>query len=157
MNHERVKTLIDCYGADAERWPQEEMEAAIMLIDNSPELIAYQDDARALDKLINNQNIQDDIDTHALASRIMDSLPQQEQTRSVKAPYFAFASAATVALIFVSTWLLQPVTMEAPFVEINNIAQTEFEEWAWEETLDQTPLTLAENNEPADEWSFMEI
>lgn len=153
MNHDRIKTLIDCYGADTENWPRDEMEAAIQLLDASPELIAYQDNARALDNLLVNHEVADEIDTSVLANRILDNLP--EQPKQTKTPYIMFATAAAVTLVFVTTWLLQPTTSDIPFSEPTEIAQ--FEQWAWEEALNQTPLAVLDNDEPVDELSIMEI
>ncbi|MDH5437037.1 MAG: hypothetical protein OEX83_09780 [Gammaproteobacteria bacterium] len=155
MNRERVKKLIDCYGADTDRWPQKELAAAIRLLDASPELIAYQDEARTLDKLLTGHSVAMITDTNVLASRIMDNLPQQ--SRPSKTGYIRYASAAAIALVFATTWLLQPTTSDIPFSEPTEIAQTEFEQWAWEETFDQTPMAMIDYEEPTDELSFMEI
>ncbi|GHD47116.1 hypothetical protein GCM10017083_17060 [Thalassobaculum fulvum] len=49
---ERVRTLIDAYGADPERWPADEREAARRLVDADPALAAELAEAAAFDALL---------------------------------------------------------------------------------------------------------
>jgi hypothetical protein len=46
----RFRALADSYGADLQRWPEDEREAAWALLRNSPEAHALLGDASALDK-----------------------------------------------------------------------------------------------------------
>ena len=52
MALDRLQSLIDAYGADAERWPADERAAALLLIARSAEARAYLHDARQLDALL---------------------------------------------------------------------------------------------------------
>lgn len=52
MTPERVKTIIDAYGASSHRWPAAERGAALALIDDTPSLAAYQQQAEALDGVL---------------------------------------------------------------------------------------------------------
>lgn len=49
MTPERVKIIIDAYGASSRRWPAAERSAALALIGDTPSLAAYQHQAEALD------------------------------------------------------------------------------------------------------------
>lgn len=52
MTPERVKKIIDAYGASSHRWPAAERNAALTLIGNTPSLAAYQQQADALDGVL---------------------------------------------------------------------------------------------------------
>lgn len=49
MTPERVKTIIDAYGASPHRWPIAERSAALALVGSTPSLATYQQQAEALD------------------------------------------------------------------------------------------------------------
>lgn len=49
---DRVRTLIDAYGADPDRWPAAERDAALRIVETDPTLAAELADARALDRLL---------------------------------------------------------------------------------------------------------
>lgn len=53
MTPDRVKELLDSYGADPARWPAGEHAAATALLASDPILSAYRDDVRALDDMLN--------------------------------------------------------------------------------------------------------
>jgi len=154
MNHERVKTLIDCYGADTQRWPVEERADAVAVLMSSSELMAYRAEAASLDKILHTNG--SDEDYSALADRILADLPRQKPERNHKSP-FVFALAASVALVFVTTLMMKPELTETPLSGTQDIAQTEFDQWAMEETFDQTPIAMNNSDEVPVEWPFMEI
>jgi len=52
MTTERVRTLIDAYGADPERWPADERDAARRLVETDPVLSAELADAASFDALL---------------------------------------------------------------------------------------------------------
>lgn len=52
MTPERVKKIIDAYGASSHRWPAAERSAALALIGDTPSLAAYQQQAEALDGVL---------------------------------------------------------------------------------------------------------
>lgn len=52
LTDDRVRAMIDAYGADSSRWPVEERSGALARIARTPELRAALDNARALDALL---------------------------------------------------------------------------------------------------------
>lgn len=52
ITEDRVRALIDAYGADPDRWPEGERDAALTRIASDPTLRSILDDARALDTLL---------------------------------------------------------------------------------------------------------
>ena len=54
MNLERLRALLDRYGAASQRWPQTEREAAAALLANSTEARAMQEEAARLDRLLDS-------------------------------------------------------------------------------------------------------
>jgi hypothetical protein len=52
MTVQRLQQLLDAYGAEAERWPPEEREAALALLAHSTEAQVQQDKAARLDALL---------------------------------------------------------------------------------------------------------
>ena len=52
MNAERFKILAEAYGADLDRWPVGEREAAITYLDEDPNAPVWLADARSLDRLL---------------------------------------------------------------------------------------------------------
>lgn len=49
---ERLRAIVEAYGADAARWPEAEREGALALLASSPEATQYRDRARALDAML---------------------------------------------------------------------------------------------------------
>ncbi|WP_414996229.1 hypothetical protein [Asticcacaulis sp.] len=52
MRLERLKTIIEAYGAHAARWPEAEREAALALAQTQPQAQAWLEDARQLDAMM---------------------------------------------------------------------------------------------------------
>lgn len=52
MTPERVKNIIDAYGASSHRWPAAERSAALALIGETPSLATYQQQAEVLDGVL---------------------------------------------------------------------------------------------------------
>ncbi len=52
MTPDRVRSIIDAYGANPKRWPQHERYAALALIQHDTLLAAYRDEAAQLDALM---------------------------------------------------------------------------------------------------------
>jgi hypothetical protein len=50
---QRLREILDAYGADPARWPAEERAGALRLLSDSAEAAAMRDDAQALDSLLN--------------------------------------------------------------------------------------------------------
>lgn len=52
MNSERFRILADAYGADLDRWPANEREAAVAYLDADPDAPVWLADAQSLDQLL---------------------------------------------------------------------------------------------------------
>ncbi len=52
MDMARLAAILEAYGADDRRWPQDERAAALALLADSPEARALRDQAAALDTLL---------------------------------------------------------------------------------------------------------
>ena len=52
MSLERLKTIIEAYGAHAAHWPEAEREAALALAATHPQAQAWLDEARGLDEMM---------------------------------------------------------------------------------------------------------
>ncbi|SAL71435.1 hypothetical protein AWB71_04366 [Caballeronia peredens] len=80
MTPERFRHITEAYGASPERWPAQERDAALALIDSG--------DARALAALAEARSLDGLLDAHAvplprpeLARRIADSAPPMQHAR----------------------------------------------------------------------------
>jgi hypothetical protein len=73
ITFDRLKTLLDAYGADPGRWPDEQREAARQLLAGSAEARAYVQQAAVLDTLLDAAplTVSPGLDPAALAARIM--------------------------------------------------------------------------------------
>ena len=75
MNQERLKTILNAYGADPARWPEDERQAALDLLDAHPEIHqAALDDEKDLDQLL-DQLRDDRAVSETLQQRLEQSLP----------------------------------------------------------------------------------
>lgn len=72
MGLDRLKSLIDAYGADPKRWPADERAAGLLLLTKSAEAHAYARQAEALDKLLDQAPLRPTVtvDPVALATEI---------------------------------------------------------------------------------------
>ena len=70
---DRLRSLIDAYGAEPARWPADERAAALLLLANSAEARAYAQDAEALDATLDCAPLRPTVtvDPAALAARII--------------------------------------------------------------------------------------
>lgn len=73
MTPDRVRQLIDAYGAEPERWPAPERDAARRLIAADPALAAYAREAEAVDALIKGADKA--VPPAWLAQRILNGAP----------------------------------------------------------------------------------
>ena len=53
MTIERLRQILDAFGADPARWPKAERDGALALLATSPEAQRLRDEARRLDALLN--------------------------------------------------------------------------------------------------------
>lgn len=84
MTPERVKTIIDAYGASPQRWPAEERSAALALIGASPSLAEYQRQAEVLDGVL--AFAQQPSAATSLVEAVLASAANHEPAVSVPAP-----------------------------------------------------------------------
>ncbi len=54
---ERLRAIVEAYGADAARWPEAEREGALALLASSPEAAALREQARELDALLDGASV----------------------------------------------------------------------------------------------------
>ena len=111
---DRLRSLIDAYGADPERWPTDERAAALLLLANSAEARAYARDAEALDAMLNRVPLRPTItvDPAALAAQITRAPKHRPAARFAWFPRPAFgfgwpncAALAAAAIVgFVVGW-----------------------------------------------------
>jgi hypothetical protein len=100
---DRLKVLLDAYGADPERWPDDQRTAARELLTNSAETRAYVQQAAVLDTLLDAapMTAPPGLDAAALAARIMRmpapvTAPATSWRFSFGWPNFATLAAAAV-------------------------------------------------------------
>jgi hypothetical protein len=74
MNETRVQELIDAYGAREARWPDEERDAAVTLLAQSPVLQAYQLRAAELDEALDRHTVPLSMSVASL----LDKLPEPQ-------------------------------------------------------------------------------
>ncbi len=165
VTHQRVKELLNCYGGSSQAWPQQERAAAWALLENSTELQRLREEALLLDQALNlPQSARMATTTEPtadLARKILGRLSepglarQPNQTdRHIRQSHqhrafsrvtllnrswvwagVAVCGAAAVALV-ITLLLPQPVIERQ--VRLTTAAN-DFEDWVWEEVLDQTP------------------
>jgi|GEM_PF-6708991 len=70
MDRERLRQLFEIYGSAPEHWPVAERGQALTLLERLPEMAALQQDAGALDHLL-DQSAEEDVNP-ALAARILE-------------------------------------------------------------------------------------
>ena len=153
ISEQRARAIIDSYGAAADAWPVEERQAMLALLESSASLQAYCAEAARLDKALGIPPAVQDTDRSVLAGKILQNLPpQQEDPPQVSSVWPGLAAAASLAAIIFTVVSLRPVSTP-PVAPVNvatvNPATAAFEQWAWEEVLDQTPETsLNGSNDP---------
>lgn len=160
VSEDRVRELLDSYGADAADWPSTEREAALARLAHSDELQRRQRQARQLDALLQADRLTDSVSPMAagtLARRILEQLPQQDTStdtvrrrvmllQRLRAPALAMAMAATV-LLFVLV-----LKAPAPF-EPAPLVPGAFEQWAWNDITGQDLVPARQK----DELDFLEL
>jgi hypothetical protein len=75
MSLDRLREIVEAYGAAAHRWPAAEREAALALLANEPKAQAWLDEALALDLLLDAAP-EPDAPSDSLISRIMAARPR---------------------------------------------------------------------------------
>jgi hypothetical protein len=96
---DRLKILLDAYGADPGRWPDGQREAARELLTRSPEARAYVQQASVLDTLLDTAPLTapPGLDAAALAARIMRMPGRVAATAAAWRFSFGWPNFATLA------------------------------------------------------------
>lgn len=162
----RIRELLECYGSPASAWPAEERQAAVNLLEGSPELNALRDQIRPLDSALMEyhdaeKNHTDSQAVSSLQQRIMSQLPDQERSESnadhtdkpASPPHrFRFWTGSIAASIFIASLsfgivsqLYQP-EHNSPTSASADTASNAFAQWAWEDITDESPETESEND-----------
>jgi hypothetical protein len=79
MNIEQFRVLLDAYGGNADRWPQNERSTARALVESSEEARRLVHDATALDRLLDAAETLPT--TRALEERILAAFPERPRKR----------------------------------------------------------------------------
>lgn len=165
VTHQRVKELLDCYGGSPQAWPEQERAAAWALLKSSTELQRLREEALSLDQALDlPRRARGATTTEAtadLAKKILGQLPgpglarQPNQTdRHISRPdqprafsrvtllnrswVWAGVAVCGVAAVALTITLLSPQPVIERQIRVT-IAANDFEDWVWEEVLDQTP------------------
>jgi hypothetical protein len=160
---ERVKIILECYGADPAHWPQDERRAALSLLDQSVELQTLQQDAIHLDKLLlqtpGDLPLSDDASA-TLVSRIVEQLPIQQplsphsrrNAQQLRRQHWSIAAAAAVLLLAIPVFTQMQGTKpdQAP----EQVALADYEQWLWE---DITGDAVSKDNETLDFMALVEL
>ena len=108
MNHERLQALLDAFGANPDRWPDEEREAALHLLETDPALRESAERQAQLDLALGSWEPEvPALNLQALNARLAQTSRQDmldrilawlipEETLTLWRP--AFAAACTLAL-----------------------------------------------------------
>ena len=162
----RIQELLECYGSSASAWPAEERQAAVNLLEGSPELNALHDQIQLLDRALmeyHNAEINhtDSQSVQSLQQRIMSQLPDREglelnadhNDKPASHPHrFRFWTGSIAASIFIASLsfgivnqLYQPEN-DSPTSSSTDIASNAFAQWAWEDITDESVETESEND-----------
>jgi len=79
MTLERLEAMLDAYGAEAERWPEVERDAARRMIESSAEARRMWEDAAALDRLLDS--LPDGLPSAGLADEVLAGAPRPRARR----------------------------------------------------------------------------
>ena len=115
---ERLHDLLDCYGADPARWPDDEREAALALLARSPEARHHRDEVARLDRALDLAPV--DPPSSALATRILAAAPRRDPDRFGWVIALAAPLAAAAGVVF---WLVHAAPPTTSAVDANAVAE----------------------------------
>lgn len=161
VNEQRVITILECYGADSDNWPEEERAAAIALINSSPELQQRQRESQQLDERLGVHQVRESLEARADATTvasIMNALPEQTADNTINLRDHAKSSkarkpdkhtnlwwtyggiaAAAVVMLAISVIIQQPSQPLQSVQPVRTAAlsedasQQEMDQWLWQE------------------------
>jgi hypothetical protein len=106
---DRLRDLLDAWGASADRWPADERAAALALILRSPEARALRDEAARLDAFLDADPI--DAPSDDLVARVLAGAPKPPRARVIHPARWLVPLALAAGLA--AFWFGRPVT-QAP-------------------------------------------
>ena len=155
VNEQRVIELLECYGGDADNWPEEERTAANAMIRNSAQLQHRQREASRLDEMMAATEVKASLSARpdpATVARIINALPEQADSNTTtlsdyraKTAHkraakrnkgwwtYGTAAAAAVMVLTVGIMLRQPLQPIQPTAITAAVAQQELDQWMWQE------------------------
>jgi hypothetical protein len=165
VNHQRVIELLECYGGNADNWPDEERSAASALIKGSADLQQRQHDAQQLDEAMDMAAVQASFTARpdsATMANILDALPEQTASNTTHISDFreqqankrgtkrnmgwwTYGAAAAVMVLAIGILLKQPSQPLQPSTTqpllTAGVTQQELDNWMWQEAtgLDEEP------------------
>ncbi len=113
MTLDRLRAVLDAYGAAPERWPDGERDAALALVAASPAARALRDDAARLDALLDDDVVESP--SAALASRIVAAAPAPRRVRVIQPARWLVPLALAAGL---ALWFGRPVEQPVPALPI---------------------------------------
>lgn len=133
----RASRILECYGSQPEAWPRDERASTWHLVESSSDMQAQQDEAAAIDEILAADRALYDksvekVDFDSLNSRIMESLPGQEDpvdapTAKKHKPWgYSLAASFVISAIATLLYLSQP-----HYPANNNADANAFDQWAW--------------------------
>jgi hypothetical protein len=164
INEQRVIELLECYGADAQNWPEEERAAASALISSSADLQQRQREAEQLDELMGMPEVRESLDARpdsATVANIINALPEQPvdntvdidgyraqkaKKNSAKQPnsWWTYGAVAAAAVVFLAVGIIvqQPSQSLQPSgiqpMRTAAASQEELDVWMWQDVTGQT-------------------
>lgn len=168
---ERVETILSSYGADAEKWPEDERLKALALIEITPRLQTLWQEAKALDDIIfpAEKTLNSTQADPELVSKILNVLPEQETpaNQQEKFPTQALPArvknflwqhpmqlAASVALAFAVIIAIDSNT-NTPDNTATMLSQQALDAWFWEDITNESETIF--EPEPLDFMSMVEL
>jgi len=161
-DQERAEAILHAYGGDPDCWPANERTAVLEQIKKSGQLQSLQHNARSLDNLI-----AEDVEktcmpvpgTEAIAARINNSLPAQQDTVGALFTFFQQFMHWQPRFVQAGIGIAFLVLVMVLILPANNrptghpTGQAAFEQWVWEDITGQ-PLT---SNDYMAELTFMDL
>ena len=115
---DRLRDVLDCYGADPARWPVEEREAGLALLARSPEARRYRDEVAHLDRALDMAEVEPP--STALAARVLAAAPRRDPDRYGWLIALAAPLAAAAGLVF---WLVHAAPPTTQSLDTDAITQ----------------------------------
>lgn len=163
---ERAVEIMEAYGANKDRWPEDERAAAIALVTGSDELQKKLADQQALDDFlgpVSSGSAELSHRENQLLSRIIDNLPEQknhaeaitvQQRFGQWSSFGAGALAASLFIAVVTFFTLHDSPVSISGSKDNIVQYQELDEWLWNDvTIDVAQL----DEEQDDPVSFMSL